>query len=97
MLTLFGDEGRELRGWFTANNLLEGRQVTRNTAFGIAAPFLTTLVLLQIERLARGDHDKELPKVFAILQAREPSPFGPMAEAMKRAECHIFFIRGATG
>src|SRR5271166_1303794 len=62
------------------------------------APFRSTLAAYQVDRLAHGDDDQQLPKVVAVVELRELAAFGPLIEALEGAESHILLVgRAARG
>ena len=64
---------------------------------GTAAPLLPALVLRQVNRLAGGEEDEELPQVQAVVQLGEAVLLGPTAEAVEGAQGDVFLVGGAAG
>src|SRR5207237_440616 len=64
---------------------------------GTAAPLLPALVLRQVNRLAGGEEDEELPQVQAVVQLGEAVLPGASAEAVEGAEGHVLLVGGGAG
>ena len=91
--------GGEFRSRLGADHLGEaasssragGRQV-RLGDHPAAAAFLPLFVLAQVQRLAGGQHQQELPQVVAVVQAGEAALFGRPAEAVEGAQGHVLLV-----
>src|SRR5262249_31120582 len=55
-------------------------------------PLVSVLVTHQLEGLAGGDGDQQMPEVLAVVQPREAATFGATAEAIEGAEGYVFLV-----
>ena len=49
-------------------------------------------MLDQVDRLAHGDDEQELPEVVAVVQAGEPAGLGAAVEAVEGAQRHVLLV-----
>src|SRR5208337_1503798 len=88
-----GHLGRQLGGGLGIEDLFEARsRQIREDEHPAGAPCRPTLVAYQVDRLAHGDDNQQLPKVVAVVELRELAAFGPLIEALEGAEGHILLV-----
>ena len=93
-----GHLGRQLGGGLGIEDLFEARsRQIREDEHPAGAPCRPTLVAHQVDRLAHGDDDQQLPKVVAVVELRELAAFGPLIEALEGTEGHILLVGRARG
>jgi hypothetical protein len=54
-------------------------------------------VLYQVDRLAHGQDEQELPQVVAILEPGEQAALGPVVEAVEGAQHDILLVGHGPG
>jgi hypothetical protein len=58
----------------------------------VAAAFLAAFVFGQTPGFASGEHDEDLPEIFAIGKLRKPALFRSATETVERAQGDVFLI-----
>src|SRR5208337_81403 len=92
-----GHLGRQLGGELGIEDLFEARSLQlREDEHPAGAPCRPTLVAHQVDRLAHGDDDQQLPKVVAVVELSELAAFGPLIEALEGTEGHILLVGRAS-